>query len=103
MDNVDNQAPTISINNEKVAHPSGDSIGYMQITGKNDNLSGIKMVKYDYGDFSDKNIAKSHFEIYGVEVTNDMILIKEGYSKITVYIEDNAGNFDVVLLDSKMS
>ena len=102
VDTVDNTAPTISISEDKVNEVTGNSIGYMLITNKNDDLSGIKIVKYDYGDYSDRNTAKSHFELYGEQPYGDKIYIKEGYSNITVYIEDNAGNFDVKLLDSTM-
>lgn len=102
VDNVDNTAPIITVSKEKVNMQTGDSIGYMEIESRSDDLSGVKTVKYDYGDFSDKSTAKAHFEIHGVQANNDMILIKEGYNNITVYIEDNAGNFDVLLLDCKM-
>ena len=99
--NVDTEAPKITVG-DKVKVTTGDSVGYMKITSKSDNLSGIKTLKYDYGDFSDVNKAKEHFINHGVEPKDDIILIKEKYDNITLYIEDNSGNFNVVLLDSKI-
>ena len=102
--NVDKVSPTIQIDKtNKVSMQVQDYLGYMKVTSTSDNLSGIKNIKYDYGDFVtslNKEQIKTHFETTGENLEDNTIFIKQGYDKITIYIEDNAGNFYAEVLDA---
>lgn len=105
--NVDKVSPNIVVDtSNKFTIKTDDIIGYMKVNSKSDNLSGIKTVKYDYGDFVtsyNNEYIKTHFEVSGVELKDDIIFVKSGYDKITVYIEDNAGNFYAEVIDLNLA
>ena len=105
--NVDKVSPNIEIDKgNKVKIKTEDITGYISVNSMSDNLSGIKTVKYDYGDFINlynNEDLKTHFEVTVVELKDDIIFIKSGYDKITVYIEDNAGNFYAEVIDAKLA
>lgn len=96
--NVDNEAPKVLFDENQVKIETEESIGYQVITSVTDTLSGIKQVKYDYGEYL-KNEAKIHFQNGGIEIKDDIIYLKKDYDKVTVYVEDNAGNYEMYVLN----
>ena len=102
--NVDKLAPSINVDiTNKVKIDLDDYVGYLRISSNFDNLSGVKTIKYDFGDYINsytKDKIKTHFEVASIEAKDDAIFVKSGCDKITVYIEDNAGNFYAELIDT---
>lgn len=97
VENVDNVSPVIVIdsNNQKLmknTQDSSKSYAYANITSKSDNLSGIKQIKYEDEKISQDQIG-AYFKSNGKVITGNSIPIDKGATDITVYIEDNAGNW----------
>lgn len=89
--NIDNTNPVVSVNNVTTV----GSKKFVKITSV-DNNSGIKVLKYEEGDMtqnigifgnSDKNIENNNFEV-------DIDTVK-----VTIYAEDNAGNYSATLIE----
>lgn len=108
VENYDEVSPTILIDKDNQVYIdslANDQIGYVKILDKSDNLSGIKYMKYeDNSLFNKENIlnkvvnmedVKSHFENNGKIILNDTIPINKNAKDITVYIEDNTGNWSL--------
>lgn len=92
--NVDKSSPVLEISEFIPAEEnSSDIVGYYRIISKSDNLSGIRKIKYDNEIFNDTDLIKDHFEVSGFTVDDDIILVKKGVKSLTVYAEDNAGNW----------
>ena len=89
VSNIDKEAPNVEVDANIVNISTKDSIGYIKITKKEDNLSGIKSIKFDYGDLTE---VPDYFKTSGTVVKDDLIFVKSYNEKITLYIEDNAGN-----------
>ena len=92
VSNFDDVAPTLEISSKTDLVSSEGNYSYVKINSKNDNLSGIKCIKYERENIADEDIA-TYFKTNGLELKEDIIEIKENTSYITIYIEDNAGNF----------
>ena len=85
----------------------GNLSSYVDITSKVENGSGLKKIKYEYNGIydsavsdEDKNSVKSHFENNGINLDTKatVIPITKGTRKLTVYMEDNAGNWSMQTL-----
>lgn len=98
VDNFDGEKPSINIDNHVVFSEDYESetFGYYNIINTNDDLSGVKHVKYEYGKIEGN--VYNYFKTNGNLVVDNRITIKRGYEYITVYIEDNATNYDVVYI-----
>ena len=92
VSNYDSEAPTLEVSEKKDLNSSEGNYSYVKINNKNDNLSGIKCIKYERENIDDSDI-ETYFKANGIELKEDIIEIKEDTSCITIYIEDNAGNF----------
>ncbi len=112
VNNYDNTPPTVIVDKENQVYLSDftkNQIGYAKIISKSDDLSGIKYIKYEENStYNKSNITssivnredvKSHFESNGSNVINDTIPINKGVKEITVYIEDNTGNWSLDSFD----
>lgn len=99
VSNIDKTPPTIDINEDMVNVETNDSVGYVKIS-KEDTLSGIKCVKYDYGDLRETT---AYFKSTGISAKEDLIFVKNYNEPITIYVEDNAGNVTqkVISVDSE--
>lgn len=103
--NYDNTPPTLTVDTNLVelnAQESEDLLGFLRISEKGDTQSGIKYIKYETnsifnGTLTDeqKGIISAHFENNGIPIYSDIIPIEKGTRQVTVYIEDNAGNWKV--------
>ncbi|MDO4282952.1 MAG: hypothetical protein Q4D02_04870 [Clostridia bacterium] len=96
--NFDDQKPVLEIDshvtlNEEYNH---ETYGYYTIIKAEDNDSGVKEIKYEYGKI--ENHVNYYFKTNGNLVKDNRIIIKRGYEYITVYIEDNAGNYNIEYL-----
>lgn len=94
--NVDNISPTITLDeaNQKILKSDNpdETYAYFSILSKLDNLSGVKVVKYENERIKDDEL-ESYFKSNGKTVYKDIITIDKNVREITVYIEDNAGNW----------
>ncbi|MEG1204649.1 MAG: type II secretion system protein [Clostridia bacterium] len=94
--NVDTESPILTLDTKNMKSSENNNeniIGYIKINSKTDNISGIKMIKYET-DKVEKSIY-DYFQKGGIEVKNDIISIPKGTRNVTVYIQDRAGNYRV--------
>lgn len=91
--NIDKQKPDINITNIKILD---EDKKYLEIKG-NDLESGVKTIKYDTDKVADDEIGRIYFNSNALEVKNNIIEVAENISYITLYIEDNAGNYQIVV------
>lgn len=98
VENFDIEKPNIQIDNHIifVEEDNSEFFGYYNIIDINDDLSGVGQIKYEYGKINDN--VYNYFKTNGNIVKDNKILIKRGYEYITVYIEDNAKNYNVMYL-----
>lgn len=105
--NFDNTAPTFTLSEAKKME-GGNLSSYVDITNKVETGSGLKKIKYEYNGIfnvtvtdSDKKFVKAHFENNGIELDTkaNVIPIVKGTRKLTVYMEDNAGNWSMQTLE----
>ena len=103
--NFDNVAPTFTLSEAKKME-GGNLSSYVNIS-KVENGSGLKKIKYEYNGIYDsavsdvdKNSVKPHFENNGINLDTKatVIPITKGTRKLTVYMEDNAGNWSMQTL-----
>ena len=96
VSNVDTISPTITLDssNQKLLKSDipGETYAYFKILSKSDDLSGIKVIKYENERIDDSELG-SYFKSNGKSVYNDIIEIEPNVGIITVYIEDLAGNW----------
>lgn len=96
VNNVDNAAPTISLdkNNQQLlkSDDPDETYAYFAILNKADDLSGIKVIKYENERIKNDEI-ESYFKSNGKTAYKDIITIDKNVRDITVYIEDKAGNW----------
>lgn len=94
--NVDNTTPIISLDkaNQQLLKSDNpdETYAYLTILDKSDDLSGIKVVKYENARIKDTEI-ESYFKSNGKTLYKNIITIDKDVRDITVYIEDNAGNW----------
>ncbi|MDD3304137.1 MAG: hypothetical protein PHP54_04390 [Clostridia bacterium] len=104
--NFDNIAPAFTLGEVKKMD-GGNLSGYVDITSKIENGSGLKKIKYEYNGIyetaigsEDKKTVKAHFENNGIELDTKatMIPIRKETRKLTVYMEDNAGNNSIMTI-----
>lgn len=97
--NIDKDVPIITVdNNIALTYNNEENIlGNMKILTKTDSLSGIKVIKYE-GEKVENINAFDYFQINGTKVEEDNIVINKGNFFVTVYVEDNAGNFATVVI-----
>ncbi len=114
--NFDNTAPTFTIDKDnqiKNNSTNSNQIGYVKILNKKDDVSGIKVVKYENDSLYTvdnitngtitKDEVKEHFQKNGKVLTTDIVPIEKNVGKITVYIEDKAGNASISTFDVSSS
>lgn len=103
VNNIDKMSPNLDIEPKPIYLESSEEIdllGYIKVLEKKDSLSGIKYCKYESNSIYSKNITeeekvnvKEHFENNGNKIIGDIIPIEKGNRTITIYLEDNAGNW----------
>lgn len=98
VDKYDIQKPNINIDSHIVLGEENNNefFGYYNILSMEDDLSGVKQVKYEYGKINEN--VYNYFKSNGEVVKDNKIMIKRGYEYITVYIEDNATNYNVLYI-----
>lgn len=105
VNNVDNIVPKLQIDENIVPLKTkydSNIVGYFKIINKSDALSGIKKIKYENNSVYATNITdeqktkvKEHFENNGKEILGSVVPVEKGSKQITVYLEDNAGNWSL--------
>lgn len=107
VSNVDLIPPVITLdsNNQKLvkASDSSSAYAYVSILSKSDDLSGIKVIKYESENIDNDQI-EAYFKSNGKVVNSDSIPIEKKAMYVTVYIEDNAGNWTAnhITVDSQI-
>ncbi len=108
--NIDKRAPKFTINSVQNRLNSSDNesmYGYLVLDNVSDDLSGIKYMKYENNSAYDSRTLideqrytmKGHFEVSGIDIVSKTIPIDKNVRQITVYIEDNAGNWSIQTVD----
>lgn len=102
INNYDNISPTLKLKDinsdlkpDQIITENTEtkkSTAYMEIIEKSDNLSGVKIVKYENEAIKVTDI-KDYFKTNGREVKTNIIPIEKNVQNMTIYIEDNAGNY----------
>lgn len=90
--NIDKAIPTINV--ESIDTLNGKK--YINLSAQ-DNLSGIKSFKYDVDKIDNNNLGKIYFNNGGTDISNDFIVVDAIKTTITIYVEDNAGNYNIIL------
>ena len=92
INNFDKDMPTVSIS--KISNSNPDKKSYK--IEANDKTSGIKIIKYDIGNIIGGNISDVYFNSNGIQLKDNVIQLDNDVSYITVYVEDNAGNRQIL-------
>lgn len=95
INNFDKDIPTVSIS--KISNSNPDKKSYK--IDANDKTSGVKVIKYDIGNIANDNISHVYFYSNGIQVKDNIIQLDNDVSYITVYVEDKAGNSQVVAFE----
>lgn len=95
INNFDKDIPTVSIS--KISNSNPDKKSYK--IDANDKTSGVKVIKYDIGNMANDNISNVYFYSNGIQVKDNIIQLDNDVSYITVYVEDKAGNSQVVAFE----
>lgn len=95
INNFDKDIPTVSI--YKISNSNPDKKSYK--IDANDKTSGVKVIKYDIGNIANDNISNVYFYSNGIQVKDNIIQLDNDVSYITVYVEDKAGNSQVVAFE----
>lgn len=95
INNFDKDLPTVSIS--KISNSNPDKKSYK--IDANDKTSGVKVIKYDIGNIANDNISNVYFYSNGIQVKDNIIQLDNDVSYITVYVEDKAGNSQVVTFE----
>lgn len=92
ISNIDKIDPTIILDsNQNIIQDQTKNSAYIKVNSKNDNLSGVKVIKYENDEITGD--IGAYFRTNGQTVSKDVITITKNVKKITVYIQDNAGNY----------
>ena len=96
--NIDKVVPSVTVNNtlESAYNNEENILGYLKILSKSDALSGIKNIKFDTESVT--NNIFDYFQQNGTKLESDTIVVNKGVFNVTVYVEDNAGNFASVVI-----
>lgn len=96
VNNVDNVAPNFNLSSVITIEDTqnGKEESYVKITDLNDNISGIRCVKYA-NKLVNESEAKEYFKNYGIDVKDKIIYLTNESDTVSVYVEDNAGNFNL--------
>ena len=97
--NFDSEAPIFKISDIKYLQNNDVKKKYFNVESKSDNLSGIKMFKYVTNMAVDNEDMKEYFSKNGMPVKDDIIIIDNEIKSVTLYMEDNAGNFSYLVVN----
>lgn len=94
--NYDGISPELSLSPVKKMDDSlnNQTYSYIDILSSKDDKSGIKVIKYENVKLEDSQ-KNTYFKTSGITVLDNSIKISQGASYVTVYIEDNAGNYNI--------
>ncbi len=98
VSNIDMMSPTLDIENNQ--HPmitEDDKFAYSRIE-YSDDISGVKIAKYTNTRIPGSDIYE-YFQTQGVVLHEKILPIEPGVTDITVYLEDNAGNWIAKYVD----
>lgn len=85
------QAPTLTVSTPQTLIDGEENSSYVNID-YSDAQSGIKIVKYETEKIDQAQIS-TYFITNGIEITGKSIKVNKYVSNVTVYVEDQAGNY----------
>ena len=85
------QAPTLTVSTPQTLIDGEENSSYVNID-YSDAQSGIKIVKYETEKIDQAQIS-TYFITNGIELTGKSIKVNKYFSNVTVYVEDQAGNY----------
>ncbi len=85
------QAPTLTVSTPQTLIDGEENSSYVNID-YSDAQSGIKIVKYETEKIDQAQIS-TYFITNGIELTGKSIKVNKYVSNVTVYVEDQAGNY----------
>lgn len=94
VNNIDTESPILELSELKTVSNNNNEEKYITVDSLSDEFSGIKVLKYANFEI-DKSIAKEYFKNKGITVENNFVNVESSFGTITVYAEDNAGNFTI--------
>lgn len=94
INTADNTKPAFELSDIKTLESATSIKKYIEIVNLQDTISGIKTIKYANENVSEED-AKEYFFTKGITVENNIIFLNNDFSEITVYVEDNAGNYSI--------
>ena len=97
VSNIDKESPTFDISGIKTItnNQTGKEEKYIEIENLSDNFSGIKSIKYT-NRFISEDDEKEYFTNKGTMLKDgNIITLSDDMYYITVYVEDEAGNYTV--------
>ncbi|MDO4282951.1 MAG: type II secretion system protein [Clostridia bacterium] len=94
VDNYDNEKPTYQVSDRKNLDNGDERYSYIELYDVNDNLSGISKMKYMKSEVSEGDIREN-----GIDIQDGILELDDDTEYITIYIEDNAENYDYRVLD----
>lgn len=94
VNNFDNGIPTYKLSDKKILDNGEKKYSYIEIFDIYDELSGISKAKYIKSSASLEEIKNG-----GIYIQNNIIEFDESVEYITLYIEDNAGNYAYQIVD----
>lgn len=94
IDNIDTVYPVLEVSDIKTkVEPETNKVQkYIEILKREDNQSGIKRLKYE----KTKIDNPTYFSENGISFDSDVIDIPDYVENVTIYIEDNAGNYKMI-------
>lgn len=95
ISNIDQTVPTINVDN--IENSNKEKL-YLNINAS-DMQSGIKALKYDIGKINDDEVGRVYFNSNGTEIKGNVIELEKDVRYVTIYVEDSAGNYDIVMVN----
>lgn len=92
--NIDKISPSIVADNIKGTNTTKK---YIKVSAL-DSASGVKVVKYDTDKINNDYVGRAYLVSNGKDVKNDVIEVDSTLPYITLYVEDNAGNYNIQLV-----
>lgn len=95
VNKVDKEPPSLEISIQQEMHNAEENLKqtYLKINVK-DNMGPLKILKYEQENIPEDK-AKSYFANNGTPIKDDTIIADKSAKYVTVYAEDQAGNFVV--------
>ncbi len=100
VSNYDDIAPTFKVSDKKILRNEDQEISYITLYDIVENSSDIAKLKYSTSYIAEDEI-NSYFQVNGISVENNIINFNNDDEYITIYIEDQASNYNYQIIKLK--